>query len=141
MTHEDDALPLQRSLALLLIALALVGCETLQERKKESALNATLYSYHTAMRWGHWETLFSYRDAKSPEVPELDLDNIRVTSYEVRQPPVEVKEGTVMQVVEIQYVLTDRQRLKKLLDKQEWRHEKETKLWRIHSPFPDFKDK
>jgi len=123
---------------LLLLTLSLSACVSIKERQKQSALDSMLYSYHTAMRWGHWDTLFSYRAAEAPEPPALDLENIRVTNYEVRQPPVEVKENTVIQVAEIQYVLRDRQRVHRLYDKQEWRFEPESKQWRVFSPFPAF---
>jgi hypothetical protein len=117
----------------------LVGCAGYQQSKKESALNSTLSSYQTAMRWGHWETLVSYRGAKAPAVPEFDFDNIRVTSYEIRQPPVSTDENTAHQVVQIGYVLNDQQRLRKLYDRQEWRYDPEAKQWRVFSPFPDFR--
>ncbi len=101
-------------------------------------MDHVLSNYRTAMRWGRWEDLFSFRDPKAPVVPELDLDNIRVTGYEIRQPPVEIKENTVIQVVQIQYVLRDRQQLRKLREKQEWRFDAENKRWTLFSPFPDF---
>jgi hypothetical protein len=109
-----------------------------QERKKEIVLDDTLSKYRTAMRWGRWDTCLSFRDLKAPAVPEQDLDNIQVTSYEIRQPPVSTEEDSVLQVVEIQYVLRDRQRLRKVYDKQDWRFDVEQKVWRLHSPFPEF---
>ncbi len=127
-----------RHLGILLALSFSAGCQTVGEHKRESALNSTLYSYQTAMRWGHWDTLISYRGPKAPTVPELDFDNIRVTGYDVRQAPVELKEDTVFQVAEIQYVLNDRQRLRKLYDKQEWRYNPETKQWQLFSAFPAF---
>jgi hypothetical protein len=124
----------------VLLALALLsGCGSLEEKKKDAALDTTLSNYSTAMRWGRWETLFSYRDPTAPEAPDIDTDNIRVTAYEIRQPPVPISDEQVSQVIEIQYVIEDEQRLRKLLDKQDWRHDKETKQWRLHSAFPDFK--
>ena len=117
----------------------LAGCSTIQNRKKGIALDHTLANYRTAMRWGHWESLLSFRDPKAPELPELDLDNIRVSGYEIRQPPVEIEENKVIQVVQIQYVLRDQQRVRKLREKQEWRFDPENKRWTLFSPFPDFR--
>ena len=128
-----------KKILLVLLALSLAGCTSYQERKKEIVLDNTLSKYRTAMRWGHWDTCLSFRDLKAPTVPEQDLDNIQVTSYEIRQPPVSTKEDVVLQVVEIQYVLRDRQRLRKVYDKQEWRFDVEQKVWRLHSPFPEFR--
>lgn len=127
-----------KKLILLFLLLSLVGCASYQEKKKGIVLDDTLSKYHTAMRWGRWDSCLSFRDLKAPAVPELDLDNIQVTSYEIRQPPVSTKEDTVLQVVEIQYVLRDQQRLRKVYEKQEWRFDAEQKVWRLHSPFPEF---
>ena len=125
----------------LLIALlvSLSGCGGYSERKKEMALESTLSQYRTAMRWGHWETLTGMRGPKAPAMPDIDLDNVRVTGYEIRQPPLTVDETRVLQVVEIEYVLQDSQRLRKLSDRQEWHHEPESKQWMVVSPFPEFR--
>ena len=136
--RADEYVNHANRLILIVLVLGLTGCMSFSERKKENALDHTLSQYRTAMRWGHWDTLFGFRDQKAPAVPEQDLDNVRVTSYEIRQPPVAVKENTVLQVVEIQYVLRNTQLLRKLYEKQEWRYGEEEKLWRLHSPFPQF---
>ena len=128
-----------QKLILLLLLVSLAGCSSIQDRKKGIAMDHTLSSYRTAMRWGHWESLLSFRDPKAPAVPELDLDNIRVTEYEIRQPPVEIEENKVVQVIQIQYVLRDQQRLRKLREKQEWRFDPEAKRWTLFSPFPEFR--
>ncbi len=70
---------------------------------------------------------------------QLFFDNIRVTGYEIRQPPLPVDEAKVLQVVEIDYVLEDSQRLRKLSEQQEWRHDPESKQWQVFSPFPEFR--
>lgn len=141
-THVNDrgkAMFDLRLLLLLPLLISLAGCSSVSERKKENALDSTLSQYRVAMRWGRWDTLVGFRAAKAPEMPQLDFDNIRVTAYEVRQPPVPVGEGVVAQVVEIHYVLNDLQRLRKLYDKQEWRHDEETLQWTLYSPFPEFR--
>ncbi len=128
-----------RLLVLFPLLIALGGCFSLSERTKENALENTLSKYRIAMRWGRWDTLMGFRALKAPAMPDLNFDNIRITAYEVRQPPVPVGEQEVAQVVEIQYVLNDQQRLRKLYDKQEWRHDEETRQWTLYSVFPEFK--
>ncbi len=128
-----------RLLVVLPLLIALGGCSSYAERKKGNELENTLSKYRIAMRWGRWDTLMGFRAPKAPAVPVQDFDNIRVTAYEVRQPPVPVAENEVAQVVEIQYVLNDQQRLRKLYDKQEWRHDEEVDQWVLHSAFPEFK--
>jgi len=132
-------MPSMKTAPILLSILLLSGCSSLMGSKKETALDATLSTYQTAMRWGHWETLWSYRNAKAPAPPALPFDNIRVTAYEVRQPPVPIREDRVLQVVEIQYVLGDEQRLHKVFDKQEWRYDADANLWSLYSPFPELR--
>ncbi len=130
----------QLQLFMLIALLAnLAGCVGFSERKKEMALESTLSQYRTAMRWGHWQTLAGMRGPKAAAMPDIDLDNIRVTGYEIRQPPLPVDETKVLQVVEVDYVLKDSQRLRKLSDQQEWRHDPESKQWQIVSPFPEFR--
>jgi len=125
---------------LLLLIISLSGCMgTIKERKKAIVLEQTLSHYRTAMRWGRWESLFTFRDIKAPAVPELDLDNIQVTGYEIRQPPTEIEENKVVQGVQIEYVLRDQQRLRDLRDMQEWRFDPEQKSWTLFSPFPEFR--
>jgi hypothetical protein len=125
--------------ALLVVIAVQAGCGGYSEQKKEMALESTLSQYHTAMRWGHWQTLRGLRGSKAPAVPDIDLENIRVTGYEIVQPPLPVDETKVLQAVEIEYVLKDSQRLRRLRDDQEWRHDAETGQWQVYSPFPDFR--
>jgi uncharacterized protein YceK len=115
--------PVKIALALLVVAL-LGGCSSLLGNKKESALEATLSEYQSAMRWGYWSTLMGYRGDKAPPVPALNFDNIRVT---------------VLQVAEIQYVLSDQQRVHRVFDKQEWRYNEKTGQWRLFSSFPELR--
>jgi hypothetical protein len=124
---------------ILLIALVLHGCTSFGDDKKATTLDSTLFAYQTAMRWGQWEALFNYRNVKAPPPPALPFNNIRVTAYEIRQPPVPVQEDQVLQVVEIQYVLTDEQRVHTALDKQDWRYDADARLWSLYSPFPELR--
>jgi len=43
-----------------------------------------------------------------------------------------------MQVVEIQYILNNKQILHKIVDKQDCRYDDATNLWRLHSSLPKF---
>lgn len=132
-------MPSMKTALIIVFALLVSGCSTLFGDRKEKSLDATLSAYQTAMRWGRWETLGSYRHAKAPPLPALPFDNIRVTAYEVRQPPVSTREDRVLQVVEIQYVLGDEQRLHKTFDKQEWRYDADSNVWSLWSPFPELR--
>lgn len=137
MDKADRLIPL---LLMLLLALAAAGCKSLAERRKDAALEIALSSYRTAMRWGDWDGLLSLRHPQAPPLSEdVHLDDVRVVSYEIRQPPVPIKKGRVGQVAEIRYVMTDEQRVRKLYDKQEWRYDAAANQWRLYSPLPEFR--
>lgn len=125
-----------RYLSILFLTILIVACTG---DKRETSSHITLYQYQTAMRWGQWDLAFSSRSKEAPPVPTLSLDTIRVTAYEVLQPPILVAENQILQVVEIQYVRTDVQRVRKIVDKQDWRYDGEKNVWLLYSPFPDFK--
>lgn len=75
---------------------------------------------------------------KRGQVPKY-LENIRVTSYDVVQPPVRSDESTATQIAQIEYLHEDVQRVRKLSDRQEWRYDPATETWWLHSGVPAFK--
>ncbi len=144
-------MPRSMSLPILLGLLAtLSACKTLGELRDQKTLQKTLDRYGAALRWGEWRSLAELRAPDARPMPRLDFDNIRVTGYEVILPPVmkappngketgqdeEVKEA--VQLVRIEYVLKDEQRVKRIQDQQTWRYDPESGQWRILSDFPGF---
>ena len=137
--------------ALCLLSL-LGGCKTLSELRGEKALQQTLDRYAGALRWGQWASVAELRAADAKPMPALDFDNIRITGYEVVLPPVmkaapkdekgETKDEDTqeaMQLVRIEYVLRDQQRVRRVQDRQIWRLDPETGQWRLTSDFPELK--
>lgn len=126
------------SVLVLAVLLAAVGCGTVEKKNKATALEAALSTYREAMRWGYFETAHSYvHPDKRAEMPK-GLDNIRVTGYEVVQPPIQKDEKNVEQVVRIEYVHRDRQQLRSLSDRELWRYEDDAKSWWLYSGVPEF---
>ncbi len=125
--------------ALLLIALVGSGCAQVKDDANRIALENTLSSYRQAIRWGYCPAAAGFL---SPEQrTELDtsrLENIRVTGYEVIQPGVIGADDTAVQLVQIQYVLEDRQRLEQVADRQHWRYDPATEAWWLESGLPSF---
>ncbi|KOR27782.1 hypothetical protein TI05_18265 [Achromatium sp. WMS3] len=72
----------------ILTLIILIGCDNIRQDKQETALEATLSTYQSAMRWGYWDALLSFFN--TPVAPETltNLDNVRVTAYEIRQPTI-----------------------------------------------------
>lgn len=124
--------------AIVLTTPLLVGCSELMESKLDTTLETTLSAYHTAMRWGDGATLVNYHRQGDKQASTEPLAGVRVLSYEVRRPPIFVSELRVMQVVEIQYVVNDTQRVRSILDHQEWHYQPDKNIWQLHSPWPSF---
>jgi hypothetical protein len=127
-------------LVVLIPLLSNVGCAGLTDDKIATRLENATSGYRQSIRWGYWDAAvgFLHPDERLDIDPET-LGNIRVTSYEVVQPPVIADDVTAVQLVRIEYVLNDRQRLESLADRQQWRYDDEMKAWWLHSGLPRFK--
>jgi hypothetical protein len=130
-----------RKLFLLFLVVAVGGCQTLQERQKQKSLDRTLYQYQGTVRWGYLEQLYGFLQpelAKNAIVPN-NLENIRVTGYDLLRAPTQVDEHSLTQTVVIRYVFVDRQVEKQLVDRQLWEFDPEKESWSRANPIPDFK--
>ena len=121
----------------LALLLAMGGCQTIEQRQSSLDLEKVLSSYHTTVRWGQPQDVYSFLKPGIVAEDELPsgLDNIRVTGYEIVRPPTPLSETQVEQTALISYVLKDRQVQRTLTDKQIWEYEKEERLWlRVNPP-------
>ena len=126
--------------ALLLVLLPLSGCETLEQREKTKTLTSILHKYETTIRWSYLRRAYGFMKpeaARKAKIPP-GLENIKVTSYEVLEPPTPVGENSFAQVVLINYVEKDRQQQKSLMDRQLWEYDEEAKRWHLISNIPRF---
>ena len=133
---------LQSVIAGALAVAMLVGCNPVKQDRMTDTLQNATNGYQNALRWGYFENAYSYlppdrRDeAISPEI----LEGLRLTGYDVIQPPVMNAESeTATQVVAIDYLYEDRQVVKQLKDRQLWRYDAEKKTWWLESGLPAFK--
>jgi len=126
-------------LALAITAALMVnGCGTIEKDKKIAAMDATLTSYGEAIRWGYFETAYGYvHPSRRKPVPSY-LENVRITSYEVLQPPLMTGDKDLAQVVRIEYVHEDEQRLRSVSDRQLWSYDMEANAWWLQSGVPQF---
>jgi len=130
---------LTRLLPCIVAALLAAGCGSIQKDKKSNALEAALTRYGAALRWGYYDTAYGFvHPAKRTMAPE-GMENIQVTGYDVVQPPLQSDESNASQVVRIDYVHVDEQRVRSLTDRQQWRYEPETETWWLYSGVPEFK--
>jgi len=140
---EQAPLPGRRRLlriaSITAIALLVGGCGKVKKQKKSDALQAAVTAYGSALRWAYYDTAWGFiHPDKRGTMPD-GLDNVRVTGYEVVQPPLRSSEDKATQVVRIEYLFRDRQSIRTLTDRQDWRFEPEAETWWLHSEFPNFK--
>lgn len=129
---------------LLLLGLALLlplhGCQQVKEEREHRLLESATNGYRQAIRWGYNDAALQFIEPdKRPEEPSELFDNIRVTGYEVVRPLVIIADGRAEQIVRIEYVLSDRQALKSIADRQQWIYDEETSNWWLSSGLPEFK--
>jgi hypothetical protein len=136
----------RRLLPVLFLSLLFAGCGSLssmqifKDKKKQDTLTKTLNSYEMTMRWGELPQIYTFLepDLVRQAVRQDNLNNIRVTSYEVVKGPAGISETQVLQTVNIHYIFNDRQIQKTLVDNQEWTYNEENKEWRRTNSIPNF---
>jgi len=123
----------------LLITVTVSGCGQVKEDAKRIALENTVSSYRQAIRWGYFPAAAGFLSPEARMDLDLEpLENVRVTGYEVIQAGVIGADDTAVQLVRIDYVLKDQQRLEQLADQQRWRYDPATGAWWLDSGLPSF---
>jgi hypothetical protein len=129
------------AVVVLLITGALNGCGQVKEDAKRIALENTLSSYRQAIRWGYFPAAAGFVSPdQRADLDTQQLENVQVTGYEVVQSGVISPDDTAVQLVQIAYVLKDRQRLEQIADRQRWRYDPTTRAWWLESGLPSFGD-
>ena len=91
---------------------ALLGCNPVKKDRMATSLQNATNGYQSALRWGYYENAFGYVDPEKGKREELptDLEDIRLTGYDVVQAPVmQPSSDTAVQIVKVEYLRTDRQ--------------------------------
>ncbi len=128
-------------LSILVSSMLLVGCKTIDDSKEDQLMQARLNLYAKTVRWGALENLYGFLtlDERIKAVFPGNLDNIRITDYQVRIPPMMLEQHILSQTVTIEYLFRDTQVIKTMSDNQIWEYNKETKQWFRANPIPEFK--
>lgn len=131
--------PLARLALAVLLCLPLSAC--VEKQRRSATLDNTLRKYEVTIRWGSPDDAYFFQrfDEDAPPQPPRELDNIRVTGYEVLRPPGTPEDDRVSQTVRIRYLFKDRQVVRSLLDRQEWEYDREDRRWYLVSPVPEFR--
>lgn len=103
------------------------------------ALWQQVKTFEDTVRWGDpGNTVLFLGPAERPEARvQPGIDNVRVTGYEV-SPMRQLDEYRWTGTAVIDYVLTDRQVVRQLVDHQVWRSDDEGKTWYRDPPLPVF---
>lgn len=127
-----------RSVAMLLL-LALSGCmATNPYAPVPKELGIKVRVFEDVVRWGDMRKMYVFAKPGSKVAVPDAMDTIRVTHYEVTDIH-EVAPWRWEQTALINYVLTDRQVVRQLMDHQVWASDDEGKTWyRANSP-PKFR--
>jgi hypothetical protein len=126
--------------AIVLIGLVMFsGCGTMKKDRMADVLHVSTNNYREALRWGYYEAAidFLHPDARD-DIDMETLENVRVTGIEEVRPGVITPENKVARTVRIDYVLEDEQRVKQVVDRQDWRWDADRQAWWLHSGLPDF---
>jgi len=130
-----------RLFLLALILPFLVACKTSPYGDVPKELASKVRTFEDVVRWGALEKMYLFLDKEEQQgvkVPE-GLSNVRVTSYEVASPITKLEEGRWSQTAVIDYVLVDRQIVRKVIDQQVWVSDDEDgKIWYRGNPVPQF---
>jgi hypothetical protein len=124
----------------LVIGLGLLaGCGGMKKDRMTETLFISTDGYRDSLRWGYYAAAldFLHPDARG-DIDLEALENVRVTSIEEVRPGVITPEKRVERLVRIDYVLEDEQRLKHVLERQDWRWDEPRQAWWLHSGLPDF---
>jgi uncharacterized protein YceK len=128
------------TLLLIVAVLGVTGCAS--ESKKSKSLDATLYAYAGAVRWGEFERAWDLVDPQvRKEHPLSDLEwsrfaQVQITGYKV-QASGPTADGDIEQYVQIGVVSKLSQAERVITTKESWRWDDEAKRWWLVSGFPD----
>lgn len=125
----------------LAFGLILSGCAT-DVRTKGDRLEASMLGYERAVRWGKMAEAMQFLDPTSEAalaLKPLELERwaqFEVKGYRKQTEALVDDEGVARQVVEIELLNRHTQTPKTVLDRQEWKFDKELGQWRLTSGLP-----
>ena len=128
-------------LLLSLAALLLAACQSNPFEETPDRLLSKVKTFEDVVRWGALEKtyLFEKFDPERPPKVPPGLDNVRVTAYEIGGPLHQINPHRWSQTVVIDYVLTDRQVVRQVIDHQIWVSDDAGKSWYRETPVPQFR--
>lgn len=130
-----------RYLTVLLCALLLGACASVDSSKKSITLDKATRAYENAIRWGRFEAADTLRRLEGNAAPtDYDrLEKMKVTKYRVTGHSENDDRSEVTREVKIHYYTLDSMKEKELTDHQQWVYDPVQKTWYITTPLPAFR--
>ncbi|MCB1790830.1 MAG: hypothetical protein KDJ27_05195 [Gammaproteobacteria bacterium] len=125
----------------LLLILGLAACVTNPFAEVPERLTMQLRKFESVVRWGALQKMSLFEKHAEGEVPTMQegLENVRVTGYELANPLTKIEPLRWGQTVVIDYVLTDRQVVRQIIDHQIWESDDDGVTWYRTTPVPQFR--
>jgi len=121
--------------------ITLAGCAAFEEAGQMDKFEKTVTSYNALIRWGDFMEAAAYRLKRDEQFTVLDtkhLKNIRVTSYERKSVAFAPDKMTAYVVMEFTYYNDYSPAHRRLVDKQTWVYDANTKVWQLDGDLPKF---
>lgn len=131
--------PTARLLLSLFAVILLTACSG---ARQDTALDLTLLSYESSIRWNDFETAWEMVDPEYREKnPQSSTDwerlkQIQVAGYR-RNGTTVIEDGKIGQVVEVEVINVHTQTPRKIIDKQIWKWDEEAKRWWLTTGLPN----
>ncbi len=122
--------------------LLLAGCAAVQHHNREKLRDQTLEGYAAALRWGGFQSAWSYVDpavrAAHPLTPQQKAlyNTVRVAEYDTPG-PVATGPDTIEQSAAIRLIVNQSQRVYTIMDHQTWHWDAEARHWWLETGLPD----
>ena len=127
----------------ILPSLAVIVLATCSTNQVDKDRGEVFKQYEIIIRWSEWDAAADFISAEyqiEHPITRLELDRLRlfrVTAYSVRSVGIFDEGMTARQTVEIRMFNNSQAVERTIIDEQEWRYNKQTERWKLHSGLPD----
>lgn len=125
---------------LLFFILLLTGCAAIAGKSRMEDFTTTAKRYERALLMSDFSSAYKFLDP-SLQKPDMDFRpyaNVKLARYLVTAIKVSQDHTEVLQDVQLEYFLLNRNILRTIPYRQEWRYDETRKAWMLHTGLPVF---
>lgn len=120
------------------MAVLIAACAGWDDLRRKDSFEETAKLYAHSMRWSDFETAMVF--VRQPDAPtSADLQNIKVTAYDVKQHLIVQEGARIRQVAAVSYFKKSDMLVRTLACQEIWELDEAENQWFIVSGFPEFK--